>query len=278
MVYNEKFIVVVKCNGKILREKDNVVSLPFGANYSLLFKNLDSRKSQFTVSIDGKDVLDNSELILKPNTNSELLGFMKGNHVHNKFKFIQKTKEISDYRGDEIDDGIIRVEFAFEKEKAEQWSFSFNEGRQNVFKNHIYHVYNPPIFGSNDFNTYGAGPVESSPIFGSNDFNTYDSYTCSTGSAESSSVVCDGADSSIPHEDEGITVQGDKTHQSFTYASIGETESSNIIILRLRGYKPSGSTISKPITIKTKLICSTCGTKSASSACFCSKCGTNLEI
>ena len=35
-------------------------------------------------------------------------GFMEGMVARNKFRFIEKTKQISDYRGDRVDDGIIR--------------------------------------------------------------------------------------------------------------------------------------------------------------------------
>jgi len=59
MVYSKKFVAVIKCNGKILREtsKDNDVILPFGAEYSILLKNLDHRRAVAEVSIDGVDVL-----------------------------------------------------------------------------------------------------------------------------------------------------------------------------------------------------------------------------
>ncbi len=46
MMYKQNFVVVVKCNGKILREQDSdVVYLPFGAEYSILLKNKDSRRT-----------------------------------------------------------------------------------------------------------------------------------------------------------------------------------------------------------------------------------------
>jgi hypothetical protein len=285
MVYNEKFVAVVKCNGKILREKNNVVSLPFGANYSILFKNLDSRKAEVHVSIDGKDVLDDSSLLIHANTNAELLGVMQGNSVNHSFKFIQKTQEISDHRGDEIDDGIIRIEYAFEKEKIEYvYLKGINETHEH---HHVYHhqVYNPPIIGDSFHwtNSSGDGTGVVAGVSRTGDIRA--SYCSSQESVglSNNNITCDSLsvpandEGSVPANDEGITVQGNRTHQDFVYSSIGDVEESNVIILKLRGYKPSGVKISKPLTVRTKLVCPSCGKKSSSSECFCSRCGTNLE-
>ena len=58
MVYQDKFVVSVKVNGKVLREHDkDHVYLPFGSEYSILLKNLESRKALVTINIDGKNAL-----------------------------------------------------------------------------------------------------------------------------------------------------------------------------------------------------------------------------
>ncbi len=115
MMYNSGLVAVIKSNGKILREDKDICFLPFNSEYSLLIKNLETRTALIKISIDGQDVLDGTSLVLLPNTQINLEGFLKGNQATNKFKFINKTKEISDYRGDRIDDGIIRIEYWFEK-------------------------------------------------------------------------------------------------------------------------------------------------------------------
>jgi len=117
MTYKDHFVVEVKYDGKILRVKDGAVYLPFGSEYTLLLKNLNSKKASVKVHIDGQDVLDYSSLIIGGNGQAELEGFLSGTTARNKFKFIHKTKEIQEHRGDKADDGIIRVEFAFEKPK-----------------------------------------------------------------------------------------------------------------------------------------------------------------
>jgi len=80
-----------------------------------------------------------------------------------------------------------------------------------------------------------------------------------------------------PNADEGITVKGSQINQQFRYASIGDLEEPKAIIIQLKGMTDSGKTIEKPITVKTKLTCKTCGTKSKSSNKFCGNCGTFLE-
>ena len=83
MVYSNKFVAVIKCNGKILREtsKDNDVILPFGTEYSILLKNLDHRRAVAEVSIDGTDVLNGRRLVIDANDNTELKGVMVDNAV-----------------------------------------------------------------------------------------------------------------------------------------------------------------------------------------------------
>ena len=119
MTHKDYFIVEVKYQGKILRMKDGAFYLPFWSEYSIFLKNLNSRRASVKVHVDGQDALDYSSLILEPNTSTELQGFLSGTVARNRFKFIQKTKQIQEHRGDRIDDGMIRVEFAFEKPKPE---------------------------------------------------------------------------------------------------------------------------------------------------------------
>jgi len=274
MVYKERFIAVVKCNGKILREHDDIVTLPFGAEYSILLKNLESRKASVSIQIDGKDILDGKALLVDPKSEFEIERFVESLDKGNRFKFIQKTKEIQDHRGDKIDDGIIRVEFTFEKEKPIQIKKTI------IHEHHYddYHHYHPPYRW---FTTYGG----TGSSRGIDSFTTYTSNIQSSLSDEPV-VMSNLAESSInyvdevstPLEDEGITVKGSDSQQSFRYGRIGPLESqSHTIILRLRGTKSNGVTpVEKPITVKTRVTCPTCGRRSKSSAKFCNNCGTAI--
>lgn len=130
-MYSNYLVVALKTGDKVLQGTGGIVALPFGSEYSILIKNLNVVKAQIGVEIDGVDVLDGNLLLLEPNSEIELEGFIKGKTAKNKFKFIEKTERISSYRGDHIDDGIIRVEYQFE---SPGWS---------IFP-YWYHSYNTP--------------------------------------------------------------------------------------------------------------------------------------
>jgi len=270
MTYKDYFVVEVKANGKILRVKDDAVYLPFGSEYSILVKNLNSRKASVNVSVDGDDTLDGHSLILEPNGQTELQGFLRGNVAKNRFRFIHKTEQIQEHRGDRPDDGIIRIEFAYEKLQPEPKIV-------NTIRE-VHHYYNNSVpfkyYGSNADWIYTDNNC-SGGVFGD----------CSSGPSIQNSVtdlsrsaICDSFGiADVPLADEGITVKGSECNQQFAYGFIGELEPAEIIVIQLKGITGTGNKVSEPITVKTKLICSTCGTKCKSSMKFCGNCGTFLE-
>jgi hypothetical protein len=274
MTFKEQFVVVVKCNGKILREDNGVVSLPFGSEYSLLIKNLNSRRASIKISIDGQDVLDRSSLVIEPNQETELQGFLTGMIAKNKFKFIQKTKEIQKHRGDKIDDGIIRIEFAFEKPPVtkrevivehhhcwDHWHWPFYR--------YDYYEYKPirSFYSSNE--NIGSSSAEwsakgssAAPLVNNNDIQVYN---------------CSLNNLTVPQQDEGITVKGNEIAQAFHATYLGEMDPPEVITIRLKGFKGDGEPVIQVKTTKTKITCSSCGKKCRSSMKYCSNCGTFLE-
>jgi len=110
-------------------------------------------------------------------------------------------------------------------------------------------------------------------------FSTTDKFGTDGSSSVTSScsnVVSDCLDDS-PVQDEGITVKGSETYQGFTMVHMGETEQSKTIIIRLKGTMSSGTPVYTPITVKTKITCGTCGTKSKSNIKYCPNCGTFIQ-
>ena len=96
--------------------------MPFGSEFTVLVKNLNSRRAKFTLHIDGTDVLDGQEIIVNGNSEVEMKRFIRNGNMNegNAFKFIERTQQIEDGpRGIKVDDGVIRVEYWFEKEKPE---------------------------------------------------------------------------------------------------------------------------------------------------------------
>lgn len=237
-MYKQNFVVVIKCDGKILRECDNdSVFLPFGAEYSIMLKNKDARKASVLIEVDGQNVLNGHNLIMNGNETQEIKGFMRDMSKTNRFRFIEKTKEIQKHRGDKIDDGLVRVTYQFEKQ--------------------------PTVWDNNCFPTKLRGTDSwSGPDTGRWANYTYCFYS---------------SHSTAPNIDEGITVKGTKIDQTFCYGDIGELETSvNTIVLHLLGERKN-KPLNTPLTVKSKLSCPTCGRKNRSTNNFCYNCGTYLD-
>ncbi len=118
-MHRNTFVLAVKVNGKILRENKDIVTLPFGCEYELVLKNLNSRRAMVNVSVDGKDATD-GRLVLGPNQSITLERSINNGNLNagNRFKFIERTPGIEQHRGIKADDGLIRAEFWAEKENS----------------------------------------------------------------------------------------------------------------------------------------------------------------
>jgi len=265
MVYQEKFVVAIKCDGKILREDGEYVTLPFGSEYSILLKNLNSRNAVISIEIDGQDVLYNDKLIVNSNSDIELDGFKKGNKVTNRFKFIQKTDEISEHRGDRVDDGYIRVEVTYEEPQAHTtWTWDYPI---YYYQYPYYRPYPYPyeVTWCNTGDNTKIGEVSSGTVYLNNVQCTFTNN-------------CDSIKCSNNAEDSGITVKGnDDSKQKFVDGYIGNLESnSSVIIVRLRGTCRKQK-VKKPLFVSSKLKCENCGQIMDSGAKFCRRCGTCLR-
>lgn len=255
-MYKNNFIVCLKTKkGKILKDDNNgVVRLPFGSEYSIYLKNLNSRKAKVEISIDGEDVLDGNSIIVNSNEISEIKGFLKGDKAKNAFKFIEKIKEISEYRGDKIDDGIVRVKITYEKEKIEMSQYIYGD---NWFAPNI----QPQI-------TYSASTQEVKSIARPSRPSEFLTQNC---------VNLDNLETNNINNTDGITVHGESINQEFEKSDIGILEeNSTVIILKITGYKENNKKVEKPITVKTKIMCPVCNNKCESTDKFCSRCGNCL--
>ena len=121
-MFKNKFVTCIKANGKVLREFKDIVKLPFGTEFSILLKNLNTVRVQVSVSIDGSEVTENVYLVINPNSEMELTRYIKNGNLNkgNCFKFIERTQGIENHRGIKAEDGIIRVEFQFEKPAVDE--------------------------------------------------------------------------------------------------------------------------------------------------------------
>ena len=86
MTYKKNFVAAIKVGGRVLRESSDRVELPFGSEYSVLLKNLDSVRMQARITIDGKDAT--GWLIIGPNQSVDVERFVENLDRGNRFKFI----------------------------------------------------------------------------------------------------------------------------------------------------------------------------------------------
>lgn len=275
MMYNNNFVVVIKSNGKVLREAGGTVRLPFGSEYSIMLKNLDSRKAVASVSVDGEDVLSGHRIIVPANKSIELKGKMLGRIVRHKFKFIERTKEISNFRGNKADDGLIRVEYWFERKQTEPMIYydSYPIKPFKGFGNDTGDYLNDIRIGSSYGGLNGTTSIN---YCNSNVSSSFTLNSVKTG--RSSSKTSNKSNRPRREVNEvGITVQGSRTRQDFIDGYTKDLESySSVIVLHLKGKTHKGKVL-RAMTVKTKLQCPTCGRNSKSTAKWCHNCGTNLE-
>jgi hypothetical protein len=270
MMYSNKLAMCVKHNGKVLREQGEQVLLPFGSEFSLYFKNMNIVRVLVSVEIDGKDATGGVQLIVPANGSIDLERFIENGNLSagHRFKFIERTAAIEDHRGIKAEDGLIRVQYEFEREPAPVVTYNYLSSTCDSFT-------------CDSFSDSGYNKARSAKL-GSimNSANSLKS--CGAAAPAASSDYCGAAAlASVMDFDfepeAGITVAGSKSDQQFKLGAwFPTTGVKHVMVLKLMGY--SGTTpVVEPVTVKTKTKCPTCGTKNKGSAKFCTECGTNLE-
>ena len=114
MMYKNKFVACITAGGKVLREFDSAVYLPFGTEYEILLQNLSTVRAVAHVYIDGELVTPNG-IVVPASGKLSLERAIKSLDIGNRFKFIQMTDAIADHRGVTSEDGLVRIEFDFER-------------------------------------------------------------------------------------------------------------------------------------------------------------------
>lgn len=265
-MYIDKVAVAIKCAGKVLRESGDTVSLPFGSEYSVLIKNLNSVRVQVNVAIDGQDAA--GQLVIGANSSIELERTIRNGNLNggNRFKFIERTDQIEAHRGVGVEDGLVRVE---------AW-------RENVPAfvpvPHYYDQWYPvprPWYPRVPYRwpfVYGTG------LGASGGARQPMARSASLGNIYSNSVNASTSNAQASYTSSGITVAGSQSNQQFhTVSGFPLEPNSTVIVLRLMGRR-GDAPIQQPITVETKTNCITCGKVSKSAAAFCDQCGTALVL
>lgn len=273
MMYNQKLVASLKAKGKILREFKDTVYCPFGAEYSILLKNLNTVRAVVNVYIDGEDMVPGG-LVLNAGQEVDLERSIKNGNLTegNRFKFIERTSAIEQHRGIKLEDGLIRIEYQFEMPVMSTFIKTDWQNKEWVPGHWRDKPYN--VNGMLRSVDYSAG--ENTRISATSATNA----TLKSMNMSVSSSVHDGmATMDWCANETGITVPGSKSEQRFQTTTIGALDPvKHTIILKILGETESNQPIREPITTKYKPKCITCGKQNKATAKFCTECGTALEI
>jgi len=320
MVYSHQFVAAVKVNGSILREATGRVAVPFGSEYAVYLKNLASVRAMARVEIDGTDATEGTWLILAPNSSMDLERFIRNGNLQsgNRFKFIKRTQKIEEARGIKGEDGLVRVEYKFEKlPDPEVHTHHYDHYHYSHYPYWPYWPYpywdypysgwsgswttsNSSGLGDNvtfSANSMGGGAVGASAsghsgsgVLRGRGLNA--SMMSFTKSAEgmtptvnvntTESLQAKGLEPPLQcfamQEEPGITVPGSQSNQEFYSAGGFPTEAQTHVLVLRLVGAVGGRAVTRAVTVKTKAKCQTCGTSNKSGTKFCKECGTSLEI
>lgn len=283
MMYHQKMAVAIKTLGRVLRENKDTVYLPFGVEYQVTLKNLNTVRAIVNVYIDGENVVPGGLVLLAGQEVDLERSIKNGNLTEgNRFKFIERTQAVEKGpRGVKLEDGIVRVEYQFEQ--VYRPSILTNSG-----------ISSPVYGGSFGSPSYNVGGVLRSADFSKGEAvkarasTAVDQYCIANNITTSSMEIHDGAATmdtfassvkSYVSNDVGITVPGSRSDQKFQTAGWFPTEvEKHTIVLKLLGETEDNRPVTKPVTVKHKPKCQTCGKQNKATAKFCTECGTALEI
>ena len=286
-MYGNKLAVCIKAAGKVLREfNKETVYIPFGSEYSIFIKNLSVTKALVKIEIDGTDATNGTGLIIPAKGQVDLERFIKnGNFEHgNRFKFIERTDAIENFRGVGVEDGLIRIEFQFEKPQP---VINWNQIKTWYKPQYPYGPNDPwgspqVYYGTCQSPTIGGGILRGMSTGGgtstSCSLTTSQGFVNNAGPAAAAPSYGD-VEGTYTVNDAGITVPGSVSDQKFVAGSwFPLEETKHVMVFKLLGETQKGKTIKAPVTVKAKPKCVTCGRQNKATAKFCTNCGTSLEI
>lgn len=291
MIYSNHFVMCVLVNGKPLKERaDGIVTIPLGAEYTIRFKNKNSRRAVVKFSIDGEEASGNG-YIIDAHNDVEIKRFADRDQM---FKFVDLNSgeaQLEGKNGPNTDGskGVIEAKFYLEKEAPKPTytplpipypvpqPYPVPYPAPYPWPRRSY-PYNGPVWNDN---TYGSG----GPFYMSHNSGTK-GMSCGGGGTMSSCNVggfeaCaatgetwnDAVQTSFTSSlHEGVTVGGQVTGQTFrTVAFEAETD---FVMLRL---VLRGTNEPVPVAEVTEAeYCSKCGKKRPKNANFCDKCGNKF--
>ena len=282
-MYKNMLVAAIKVDGKVCREIGETVRIPFGSEYQIFLKNLNTLDVVVDITIDGKSVTHES-LYIAAGTEATIERPVSKTPGGNRFKFIAMTDQIADHRGVEAEDGLISISFRFAKYARQVFRPNIWGNANSPWDANPYYHKGSPTLGAPVRKTFGGeivgglGTGDAVPV---NMYSTCDAYVysdiqaSSTRSATMDYHVVD-AKADLP----GITVAGSISTQEFVQApNVDLQDEMHVMVFRMTGFNDDSKTVpvKQAYTVEVKKYCHTCGKKAKPVDKFCGNCGTSLE-
>ena len=293
-MFSKNLVMAVKVGGKVLREFDGTVALPFGSEYTILLKNLSTQRASVKVSVDGRDATDGLSLIINAGESMELKRFIKNGNLNagNAFKFIEKTAQIEAYRGNKAEDGLLTVTYEFERDFSSYQSYPYkgNAGLWTSTSLPLGGTYNSGTY--NDTNTVedfyyphakdGKGSkVKTLPggeILKSRCMSPVASYNSSVSNSIHDGAMTLTASASVQNT-AGITAPGSIVEQEFKMVSgFWGDGNKHTMTMKMVGAVKGQEPVKEAVVVKKLQRCQMCGTNTKQTAKFCHNCGASVQI
>lgn len=236
MTYLQGYALSIKTGGEFLREKntgnERQVYLPFNKEYGIQLKNKTNKRAKFQVRIDGK--LTAPEIcwfIASPGEKFLLERFMLDGNMDKgeKFKFV--AAEGSGEEPGESDNGLIEITILPEKDYPFKTSRSFLRSKSSDHQQQQQRRIVP--FSEDPHKMYGT----SIDINSSGNLFDDNPKLLNPSSAELESLAQDFMES-LQDVQEGVTVGGSKSNQSFREAAAFKTEGKVVLSIRMKSTQP----------------------------------------
>lgn len=303
-MYSNKFVMCVLVNGQPQTEKaSGIVTLPFGTEYALRFRNKHDRRAVVKIYIDGENVSGNGYIIGA----NDYVDIKRHHDKDRAFKFVSlDSPDAVDFGkngpNEDKTKGLIEARFYLEKERPVVQHI--HHYHPPVFippvppVEHHHHYYpplkpldtnpQPEVWFSSNAGTHIRSTTDDGPrSMCSNDTQGTKGYSeCSrtrSRSIRASSCSCNPAPQVALNEQppvmDGCTVEGSVSGQQFYTSYIDTEDSYTSVKVFLQGFRPgvqeaATTTVEEAGDAK---YCHNCGAKMAKkSANFCHVCGTKL--
>ena len=268
-MYSNKFVLSIIHDGHPVREFGTVgikrIALPFDSEYKVRLKNKNNRSCTAKVFIDGKEVSKLGDFIVHAGGTVDLERFVESSLEHGKrFKFVPADHpDVDDPTSS--DNGIVKVEFRLARKEN---GVKINISPPDYWVYPGYYPTKPWEYTPNWDGTLKTGDLTCGGEI------TYVNASGPVMSSEVNVAYCSSKmfrGSRASNVEDGATIEGGKSNQSFVYSSL-DVESSPIILkLKIVGIKDT-----KQADRLIHKYCCSCGNKVKRTSRYCSECGSRL--